>query len=193
MNNISYEMIILAQDGDEDANSYIYNIFKPIIIKKSKNAIFKIANHGADIDDIIQEAYIGLDEAIKNYSQNEKTLFYTFAMICIERQIANFIRRVNSQKDKVLNDAIVIDEVMERVIGDNTNIENMVAGREYNVHIINLVKNSLTDFEGRVLDLKLNDYSLDEMAYILKKDKKSIYNAIQRIKNKFIKFNKNDN
>ena len=193
MNNIGYELVILAQEGNEDATNLIYRKFKPIIVKKSKHAIFKVANRGIDIDDIIQEAYIGLDEAIKNYSQDEDTLFYTFAMVCIERQIANFIRKASTGKDKILNEAIVIDENIEKMISDNTDIENTFTGKEYKMQVINHVRKTLTDFEKRVLDLKLDDYSLDEMAEILNKDKKSVYNAIQRIKMKFKKINENDN
>ena len=192
MKNIGYETVVLAQEGNEDAMNLIYTSFKPIIIKKSKYAIFKIANHGVDIDDIIQEAYIGLDEAIKNYLQDEKTLFYTFAMVCIERQIANFIRKVNTGKDKILNEAITIDDSIEKIISDNTDIEDSITGKEYKIHVINVVRNQLTDFEKKVLDLKLADYSLDEMTKVLRKEKKAIYNALQRIKVKFRNFYGND-
>lgn len=193
MNSIGYELVVLAQEGNEDALNIIYKKFKPVIVKKSKHAIFKIANHGVDIDDIIQEAYIGLDEAIRNYSQEGDTIFYTFAMICIERQIANFIRRVSTGKDRILNEATSIDDTIEKMISDNTDIEKAIAGKEYNIQVINQVSKSLTNFEKKVLDLKLADYSLDEIMMILKKDKKAIYNAMQRIKVKFKTFNENDN
>ncbi len=192
MNSIEYELVIQAQDGNEDAIKNIYDKFKPIIVKKSKNTFFSISKHGVDIDDIIQEGYIGLDEAIKNYSQDEATTFYTFAMICIERQIANYIRKVSGQKDKILNEAIMIDDVMEKLLSDNTDIEKAITGTEYKIEVINCVKNSLTDLENSVLDLRLKDYSLDEIAKILCKNKKSIYNALQRIKVKFKDFIKND-
>ncbi len=192
MKNVGYELVVLAQEGNEDAIKAIYNIFRPVIIKKSKHAIFKVANHGVDIDDIIQEGCMGLDEAIKNYSQDEDALFYTFAMICIERQIANFIRKVTSTKDRILNEAIVIDEVMENIISDDTNIESSLASEDYKILLINKVRTTLTPFEKKVLDLKIRDYSLDEMAKALNRDKKAIYNAIQRVKIKFRNFNKND-
>ena len=193
MKHIEYELVIQAQEGNEEALKYIYNKFKPIIVKKSRNTIFSIVNHGVDIDDIIQEAYIGLDEAIKNYSQDEDTIFYTFAMICIERKIANFVRRLTSQKDKILNEAIAIDDTIEKIIGDNIDIEKSVTGNEYKLEVINNVRDSLTDLEKKVLELKLRDYSLDEIAKILCKNKKAIYNALQRIKVKFKTFIKNDN
>ena len=63
-----YEAVSLAQEGNEDAISLLYQKYKPIIIKKSKNAIMYAPHHGIEISDIMQEAYIGLDEAIRNYN-----------------------------------------------------------------------------------------------------------------------------
>ena len=192
MKNINYELVLQAQEGNEDAVNYIYLKFKPLIIKKSKYAIMYATHHGVDIDDIIQEAYIGLEEAISNYSQDEDTSFYTFAMICIERQIVNYMRKINNTKDKLLNEAVSIDTSIENIIKDNINIENSVTLKEYKMQIINKVIPTLTDFEKKILDLKLHDYSLDEIKMMTKKDKKSIYNAIKRIKFKFKKISEND-
>ena len=86
-----YEVVSLAQEGNEDAISLLYQKYKPIIIKKSKNAIMYAPHHGIEISDIMQEAYIGLDEAIKNFSQDDSATFYTFAMVCIERKIFNYL------------------------------------------------------------------------------------------------------
>ena len=189
----SYELIALAQEGNEDAINIIYKQIKPIIVEKAKRAIHTVNHHGVEIDDIIQEGYIGLEEAIQNYSQDENTSFYTFAMICIERQIVNYLRKITNSKDKILNNAVIIDDTLEKMIMDDTNIEKTVMGKDYSTKLIKIVSNNLTTFEKKVLDLKLKDFTLDEMAIELNKDKKSIYNAIQRIKNKFRKITKNDN
>ena len=116
----SYELIALAQEGNEDAINIIYKQIKPIIVEKAKRAIHTVNHHV-------------------------------------------------------------------------TNIEKTVMGKDYSTKLIKIVSNNLTTFEKKVLDLKLKDFTLDEMAIELNKDKKSIYNAIQRIKNKFRKISKNDN
>ena len=53
--------------------------------------------------------------------------------------------------------------------------------------IIALTKESLTDFEQQVFELKISNFSYKEIAEILDKDKKSIDNALQRIKTKMKK------
>ena len=39
MEKNDYELVYLAQEGNEDAINLLYKKYKPIIVKKSKNAI----------------------------------------------------------------------------------------------------------------------------------------------------------
>lgn len=187
-----YELVIAAQEGNEDANNIIYNKYKPFIIKKSKYALNFASHHGIDINDIMQEGYIGLEEAITNFSQDTNASFYTFATMCINRQIINYIRKNIKGKNRILNEAITIDESLERIISDNNDIEdNLLYNDIKNNTIIKLRKN-LTNFELDVFDLRINGHSFEEISSILNRDIKSIYNTFHRIKLKFQKIVKND-
>ena len=95
MHENDYELVFLAQEGNEDAINAIYDKYKPIIVKKSKNAIVFVSHHGIDINDIMQEGFIGLEEAIRNFSQDTEASFYTFAMLCIDRKIMNYCHHPN--------------------------------------------------------------------------------------------------
>ena len=188
-----YELVFLAQHRNEEAIYMLYNKYKPIIVKKSQYAINYADHHGIDINDIMQEAFIGLDEAIKNFSQDNKASFYTFASVCINRQILNYIKKVNREKDKTLNDAVTIDDSLERVISDGTDIESSLLGEDYANALTNNIRKLLTNFEKNVFDLKIKNYSFSEIAKLLNKDVKSIYNTFQRIKYKIKKNIKIDN
>ena len=187
MSREDYELVYLAQDGNEEAINLLYQKYKPIIIKKSKNAIIYAPHHGIDINDIMQEGFIGFDEAIRDFSQDQSATFYTFALLCIDRQITNYLKKTTGGKGKILNDAVTIDETLEKVIGDGTNIESNLMGRDRDGKLIDEIRNKLTIFEKKVFDLKLKDYSFEEIAQILNKDVKSIYNTFQRIKSKIRK------
>ena len=193
MNKNDFELVYLAQEGNEDAINELYQKYKPIIVKKSKNAIMFATHHGIDINDIMQEAYIGLDEAIKNFSQNEKASFYTFAILCIDRKITNYLRKTTGSKGKILNEAVTIDDTLEKVLSDEFSIEYNLIDKDNDSKLINNIRNMLTEFERRVFDLKLKEYSFDEIAKLLNKDVKSIYNTFQRIKVKIKKNIKIDN
>ena len=187
MDKNDYELVFLAQEGNEDAINLLYQKYKPIIVKKSKNAIMFATHHGIDINDIMQECYIALEEAIRNFSQDETASFYTFALLCIDRKITNYLRKTTSSKGKALNEAIAIDDSLEKIIGDNTNIESYLMGKDSDNELIEIIRGMLTEFERKVFDLKIRDYSFEEIAKLLNRDVKSIYNTFQRIKNKIKK------
>lgn len=187
MNTNDYELVFLAQDGNEDAVNIIYQKYKPIIVKKSKNAIVFATHHGIDINDIMQEGFIGLDEAIKNFSQDTDASFYTFAMLCVDRQILNYVRKITGGKDKILNDAITINDSLEKTVDDGTNLELSFMGRDNDIYMVNEIRKILTDFERKVFDLRIKGYSFEEIGNELNKDMKSIYNTLQRIRLKIKK------
>ena len=193
MKNDDYELVYLAQEGNEDAINIIYDKYKPIIIKKSKNAIVFVTHHGIEINDIMQEGFIGLEEAIRNFSQDSEASFYTFATLCIDRQILNFLRKINGNKDRVLNEAIMLDDSLEKTLKDSYDIEEGLLGKDNHIEITKKIKDNLTDFEKSVFDLRIKGYSFEEIAKKLNKDLKSIYNTLQRIRIKVKKIIEIDN
>lgn len=188
-----YELVSLAQEHDEDAINAIYEKYKPIIIKKSKEAILIINHHGIEINDIMQEAYIGLKEAIDNFKQSDDTTFYTFANLLMDRKIANYIKKNLSGKGKILNEAIAIDETLENILTDDYLTEEEFLFQSRESELIKKLRHKLTDFETCVFDLKLKDYSIKEISNELNREQKSIYNTIQRIKEKLKEIIENDN
>ena len=187
-----YELVALAQEKNEDAIELLYNKYRPIIAKKSKYAISYASHHGIDINDIMQEGYIGFDEAIQNFSQDDGATFYTFALLCVDRQIFSYLKKT-IQKNKLLNDAVAIDEGIEQLIKDDIDVENVFLNSDYQANIIEILKKKLTDFELKVFNLKIEGYTFEEIAHVLNRNLKSIYNTFQRIKFKLKKIVNNDN
>ncbi|MBQ2873372.1 MAG: sigma-70 family RNA polymerase sigma factor [Bacilli bacterium] len=188
-----YELVCLAREGNEDAVNLIYQKYKPIIVKKSEEAIIRASHHGIEISDIMQEAYLGLDEAINAFREDDNASFYTFAMLCVNRQIINYLRKITGGRDKVLNDAVTIDDYLEKSIKDDFDTEVSFISQESERDIMEELINNLTNFEKEVLKAKIDGYSFEEIANTLNKDVKSIYNTFHRIKLKFKKIIDNDN
>ena len=188
-----YELVAMAREGSEDAINIIYQKYKPLIINKSKDAIYIANHHGLEISDIMQEGYIALEEAIQNFSENDNASFYTFAMLCIDRNIINFVRKNTISRNRLLNDASPIDDYIERNMIDESNLEFSFIYRDTEEKIIDKIRKNLTDFEGKVFDYKIDGYSFEEIANTLNKDLKSIYNTFHRIKSKIKKIMEEDN
>ena len=105
-----FELVSLIRENNEEAREILYNKYKPIIVKESTDQIYKLGSYGMEINDLIQEGYIGLDNAINCFNEKENTSFYTFALLCIDRQIITYIKKNTNNKAMILNDAINLDD-----------------------------------------------------------------------------------
>lgn len=188
-----YELVALAQENSEEAVNILYNKYRSIIVKKSRYAFNFASHHGIDVNDIMQEGFIGFDEAIRSFSQDDGATFYTFALMCIDRQIFNFLRNTTRGKNRILNEAITLDDNLEKVIKDNTDVEFSFFYRDYEKKLIEKTRQELTNFELQVFDLRIIGYTFEEIANTLDRDVKSIYNTFHRIKMKFKKIAEMDN
>lgn len=188
----SDEAIIQSiRNGDEQAQEYILNKYKPLVKAKSR-AYFLI---GADREDIIQEGMIGLYKAIRDYRREKNTSFRSFAELCINRQIITAIKAATRQKHLPLNSYVslnkpVFDNDLENTYIDMIkeesvlNPETVLIGQENKNFIEAQIMKRLSPFETRVLFLYLQGRSYFEISKILTKTEKSIDNALQRIKRK---------
>lgn len=191
MNNFKdyndYELVYLAQEQNEDALNIIYKKYEPIVYKKCRKYLNFLK--GVELCDLIQECNIILLNAIKTYNQDNTTTFYTFITICIDRHLVNLYRKNLNNKNKILNDSVSLDYDFDDdknlidIIEDETNNPEVEFNKELNiVELYNKIIDKLTDLEECVFILKIQNFDYREIASILDKDKKSIDNAMQRIK-----------
>lgn len=190
------EIIKLINENNKDALEYLINKYKNIV-KIISRTYFMI---GADKEDVIQEGMIGLYKAIRDYSEDYKTSFSTFSKLCIERQLMTAIKSANRKKHQPLNTYLSLnnlvyeenDEItfLEKIEESNIfNPEEIFINKENVKNIEKLIQDILSEFEKKVLYFYLKGKSYSFIAKILKKDEKSIDNAIQRIRKKILKSN----
>ena len=159
---------------------------------------------GADKEDIIQEGMIGLYKAVRDFDASKTNSFKGFADICITRQIITAIKTATRQKHIPLNSYIslnkpVYDEESERTLLDIiatsivTDPEELIISKEELKHIESKMNELLSDLELQVVEYYLNGKSYQYIADKLKRDVKSIDNALQRVKRKLEKHLENRN
>ncbi len=194
--NMTDEMLVsLAQDGNEGALDFILHKFRPLVARKS-NSYFLA---GADKDDIIQEGMIGLFKAVRDYKPDKDAAFRSFAELCVTRQIISAVKSASRLKHSPLNSYISLDKPCFEDNDDSTlldivasgvsgNPEDIIIGKENMERVEIKMEEVLSRFECEVLSLYLTGKSYSEISVILKKDSKSVDNALQRIKKKFEKF-----
>lgn len=191
------ELSIKAQSGDENAVNTLLSKYKSLVNQIARSYFLT----GGDMEDIVQEGMIGLYKAIKHFNNSKTASFKTFASTCIKHQIQSAIRIASSAKNQVLSTAVPIvdkinneedDEKIEIIFpSDLPSPDDKLLEQERMQEIKDKIKKSLSTLELKVLSLYLKGYSYNEISSIGNISKKSIDNALSRIKNK-LSFLKND-
>ena len=185
------ELISYIAEGNEDANNLLIEKYKPLITKVATKMLPYCESNGYDLNDLIQEGMIGLNHAIDRYHEQKDVLFYTYAKLCIERKIISVVIGSNRGKNKVLNESISYDDEetnLLSILKDSTpSPEEVMIDLELEKDLNDKIKGELTDFENQVFQLLVSGFLTQEIADMLDKDKKSIENAIQRIRIKIKK------
>lgn len=184
------ELVIRARDGEEDITEYLMDKYKNLV--RSKAVTMYIL--GADREDLIQEGMIGLFKAVRDYDSGRDASFYTFAELCISRQMYTALQASGRKKHSPLNTYVSIyqghDE--EEGIGliealenhKERNPEEILIDKENVEAIEKIIENDLSAFEKQVLELSMTGMGYVEIAKLLGKDGKSTDNALSRVKMK---------
>ncbi len=183
------ELVIKAKAGDANAMNDILERHKSLVNKISRSYFLL----GGDIEDIIQEGMIGLYKAIQGFEPNKSASFKTFATTCIKHQIISLVKKASSQKNTILSNALPITEQNEddeegllEIILPSTlpQPDDKVIERESLTELQEKIKKLLSPLEIKVLSLYLQGFSYQEIAKKGDISKKSIDNALSRIKYK---------
>ncbi len=182
------ELIHKIKDGNENAERCLYKRYT-FIIKRIASSFFII---GGSIDDLFQEAMIGLIKAVNSYDDSYKNSFKGYAEVCIRRQIISAIRKAKSYEmlnkktsyyDFSNSDAeyTLLEEYADL---EKLNPENvLICEEEKNQYYIK-ASELLSKFERAVLTEYGKGKSYEEISAALHKNIKSIDNALQRVKKK---------
>lgn len=190
------QLISRLRDGDEGVTDYLIKKYEGLVRSRARSMYLL----GADAEDLIQEGNIGLYKALKDYDFGRDAKFYTFAELCISRQIYTAVEASRKKKHIPLNsytslysklsEAEGSDLYLIDFISDNeqTNPEGMVIDQENVDNLEREINRVLSPFEKQVLDLYLTGMGYVEIARVLGRDDKSTDNALQRIRTKLKPF-----
>ena len=77
------ELIARIRSGETGVTEYLLEKYKPLVKKQARTMYLM----GGENEDLIQEGMIGLFKAIRDYDAGRDASFYTFADLCISRQM----------------------------------------------------------------------------------------------------------
>lgn len=183
------QLIGQLRSGDSGVMDYILDKYKPLVRKKA-NAVFLI---GGETDDLIQEGMIGLFKAVRDYDGGKEASFFSFAELCITRQLYKAVEASNRKKHAPLNTYISFySETGEEghslaetlTTGGMGDPEQMIIDQENLKQFWDGLREHLSSMEQQVLDEYLQGNNYQQIAEHMNKQPKTIDNALQRIKTK---------
>ena len=187
------ELIDRLRSGEKGIEEYLCNKYKDLARKNAKTMYIL----GGDMEDLIQEGMIGLFKAVQNYDSGRDASFFTFADLCIKRQVYTAVQASKRKKHNPLNEAIsfysqedpeegrgLLEELTDESGPDP---EKLVLDKERLEELWKLIEDSLSDFEKQVFDLYVTQMTTSQIARVLGKNEKSTDNALQRLKGKLRK------
>lgn len=187
------QLISRLRGGEKPITDFLMEKYKGLVRQKAKAMYL----WGGENDDLIQEGMIGLFKAVEDYEPDAGASFYSFAELCISRQMYTAIKASQRKKHLPLNsyvslytsgkredgkEALPLAETIEA--GAESNPEELLLNTEYANAFEEELKDQLSKLENRVLYLHLMGMDYLKIAEVMDKSPKAIDNALQRIKGK---------
>jgi len=186
------ELVAWAKTGDPEATRRILTRYKQFVRLKASSYFLA----GGDGDDLMQEGYIGLYKAIRDYEYGRSTTFRSFAELCVTRQIITAIKTASRQKHLPLNTYVSFSHSPAGSDMDNRTLADVIPSGRTTDPVQQVISHeeceSLTDclvrllspLESQVLKYYLEGNSYEAIAERIAHDTKTVDNALQRIKRK---------
>ena len=173
------ELVMLAAAGDDEAMAHLISAVMPVAkAKASCYAKARISN-----EDLMQEGMLGFLDAVKKFDPSKGVPFRVFAEACINNRIISAVRMNYNSKNAALSNAVSFEAENAEISGDRDPAD-IVSDMFETEYLSSLLSSGLSDFEKKVIDLRLHNKSYAQIASELGRSEKAVDNALQRIKNK---------
>lgn len=185
------ELVLFVREDNEDAKEEIFKKYIPLLCKEINRFKKRAFALGIEEADLSQEAMLAFSYAINNYSEEENAKFITFATLCIRRKLSNYIEK-SATKKKVIETEVALDAEYD----DNDALIDQMA----NANVIDPLRQIMTNesldetFKTIAGELSKNERcalkydvegkSVNEIANLMGKTPKQVYNLIHRARSK---------
>ncbi|MBR6100865.1 MAG: sigma-70 family RNA polymerase sigma factor [Ruminococcus sp.] len=165
------DLISLCREDDRSALSELIVRFAPSVRKRAESFA------GTAHDDLMQEGFLALLDAVRNYSPDRGASFATFASACIRNRMINVSKRIGLDHDELPDELDIPDDPSE--IPENILMEN-----EGLKELYHKIEGTLSSLEMKVMRYYVAGHSYRCIAEQLGIEEKSVDNAVQRMRHK---------
>ncbi len=172
-------LLLLAKEGDGDAFARLAQDYKPML--EAACAPHRGQLGDQDYEELYQEALLAFHRATQSYEPLYGNVsFGLYAKICVNKAIASALRQFKKGAGIVV---VSLDEIEPSELGTD-DPANAVIERESASELRAFIRENLSKYENSVWWMYYSGMSIDEISQSLHADKKSVSNALARIKRK---------
>ena len=190
-----YELVYLIGEQDELSYDILHTKYHPVISKMAKKYLEYNKNIGLEYEDLYQEGVCGLENALSDYNENT-SLFYTYAVLCIKREMERMIKTYRRHKHSLLNEAYSINDsindigdiMLEDTLYQESSVTENIFISEYYCELIRVFKYELSDIDSSILELRMNGFSSKEIGVLLDMSRKNVDSHLRQIRKALKKY-----
>lgn len=171
-------LVARAQAGCENSMNQMVYSYERLVHKMSQRFFLP----GADRQDVVQEAMVGLAHAIRSFDSGFERKFFDYAVMCIRNSLIRAIRGANRKKQQILNQAGEMTDLTP--VPTVSAVDEVVLGRMGLQEMFTVLAKKLSPLEIDVLRKRLAGSVSEEMAAELNLTVKQIENALFRARQK---------
>lgn len=171
------ELIASIRNNNQDAFEALFYRYLPLL----KKLVAKSTSLG-EFDDLLQDATISFYYAVQMYDDSRAS-FGTFLSVCVDRSLKSTIRKASAQKripEELISD--IDDTALE--LPPTQSAEQEYFDAELSKETSGDIEAKLSALEFRVLKSFLNTESYDSTAAELGVTRKTVDNALSRVRKK---------
>ena len=160
-----YELLYMVRENDDDSYNELFSKYVPIVKRIAADFYKNFSAYGYDLDDFIQEGYVGFQRAVISFDEHKDILFYTYVTLCIHRTILTFCKRITCEKKNINHNQLVDCDSVS--IPDNLpSMEEYFSSKEILKNIWDIVYTFSLDY-ACVFELRMNHFQYQEISELL--------------------------
>jgi len=180
LNYSDEELVKIVSKNSNAFNELISRYAERILIKSNK-----MTSSRTDRDDLIQEGFLGLMNAVYKFDETRNHKFSSFADVCIQNKMNTAIKKIHNTQTITTDNNDILEHSEKD--GENLNLDNpedILIQKETFGEMISILDEKLSKREFEILMLFANELSYSEISKKLNISTKSVDNAIQRVRRK---------
>lgn len=181
------EDVMRTKYGDNEAFRRLLDAYSPMIA----SVVAEISRSCPTVDikdDLKQEAAIALYFSALSYKAEKGVSFGLYARICIKNRLISYVQKSLARSlSQIVSECIDDCFEDEPAADDSEQPLNLIISKENCDVLKKRIKAELTDYEYNVFILYADGETPSSISKKLSKNVKSVYNTLQRVRNKLKK------